>query len=153
MYICIYVYIDVSVVALIPALILDANASCGRASVRRLERAKRACSLQTVLGGVQAWPTWAAICLLRQAIALCGVGGLAAVGDDMAGLGGDVTAPGDDLAALGADRYALVWRRSYSGRRPAALLVRTTAPHGAPTTEDCLTQAWLFLRWRCHVRP
>ena len=62
------------------------------------------------------------------------MGGLAAVGDDMAGLGGDVTAPGDDLAALGADRYALVCRRSYSGRRPAALLVRTTAPHVAPTT-------------------
>ena len=62
-----------------------------------------------MLGGVQAWPTWAAICLLRQASALCGVGDLAAVGDDMAGLGGDVTAPGDDLAALGADRYALVW--------------------------------------------
>ena len=59
----------------------------------------------------------------------------------MAGLGGDVTAPGDDLAALGADRYALVWRRSYSGRRTAALLVRTTAPPGAATTEDCRVAA------------
>ena len=44
----IYIYIEASVVALIPPLILDAAASCGRGSVRCLERAKRACSLQTV---------------------------------------------------------------------------------------------------------
>ena len=44
-----YIYIEASVVAQIPQLLPDAAASCGRGNVRCLERAKRACSLQTVL--------------------------------------------------------------------------------------------------------
>ena len=50
-----YICIEVSDVALIMKLILDAAASCGRGRVRCLERAKRACSSQTVLAGGQAW--------------------------------------------------------------------------------------------------
>ena len=65
MYICIYVYIEVSAVALILQLILDAAASCGRGSVRCLERAKHACSPQTVFVRAKALPSLA---LLRAAI-------------------------------------------------------------------------------------
>ena len=56
---------EVSDVALIMKLILDAAASCGRGRVRCLERAKRACSSQTVLAGAQAWLRLA---LIRAAI-------------------------------------------------------------------------------------
>ena len=57
--------VDLSVVAIILELLLDTAASCGRGRVRCLERAKRACSSQTVLAGGQAWLRLA---LIRAAI-------------------------------------------------------------------------------------
>ena len=101
-----YIYIEASVVALILKLILDAAASCGRGRVRCLERAKRACSSQTVLAGAQAWLRLALIraaiwlprttigrCSSRRCVSLCMLCSRAGVAPGLASVLGPSFAP------------------------------------------------------------